>query len=104
VLSRISFIDRQIASEKYPNVNDLVRKYEVGTATIYRDIDYMGNMLGTPIEYSAKDRGWFYAEKPFCLSAHFAAVNDMLPWVWLKSCYLFTGTSRSTIFRQTAFE
>jgi predicted DNA-binding transcriptional regulator YafY len=78
VLSRIYFIDRQIASGKYPNVNDLAREYEVGTATIYRDIEYMRYMLGAPIEYSAKNRGWFYTEKTFRLPARFAAANDML--------------------------
>jgi predicted DNA-binding transcriptional regulator YafY len=78
VLSRIYFIDRQIASGKYPNVNDLAREYEVGTATIYRDIEYMRFMLGAPIEYSAKDRGWFYSEKTFRLPARFAAASDML--------------------------
>jgi predicted DNA-binding transcriptional regulator YafY len=78
VLARIYFIDRQIASGEYPNVNDLAREYEVGTATIYRDIEYMRDMLGAPIEYSAKNRGWFYAEKAFRLPARFAAANDML--------------------------
>jgi predicted DNA-binding transcriptional regulator YafY len=78
VLARIYFIDRQIASGKYPNVNDLAREYEVGTATVYRDIEYMRDMLGAPIEYSAKNRGWFYAEKAFRLPARFAAANDML--------------------------
>jgi predicted DNA-binding transcriptional regulator YafY len=78
VLARIYFIDGQIASGKYPNVNDLAREYEVGTATIYRDIEYMRDMLGAPIEYSAKNRGWFYGEKTFRLPARFAAANDML--------------------------
>jgi predicted DNA-binding transcriptional regulator YafY len=56
----------------------LAREYEVGTATIYRDIEYMRDMLGAPIEYSAKNRGWFYGEKTFRLPARFAAANDML--------------------------
>jgi predicted DNA-binding transcriptional regulator YafY len=78
VLARIYFIDRQIASGKYPNVNTLAKEYEVGTATIYRDIEYMKYMLNAPIEYSAKHRGWFYEEKTFRLPARFAAADDML--------------------------
>ncbi|MDR2314449.1 MAG: WYL domain-containing protein [Spirochaetaceae bacterium] len=77
-LARIYFIDQQIASGKYPNVNYLAKEYEAGTATIYRDIEYMRDMLGAPIEYCAKNRGWFYAEKSFRLPARFAAANDML--------------------------
>jgi predicted DNA-binding transcriptional regulator YafY len=47
-------IDREIAAGKYPNVNNLTEEYEVGTATIYRDIEYMLDMLNAPIEYDAK--------------------------------------------------
>jgi predicted DNA-binding transcriptional regulator YafY len=85
VLSRIYFIDRQIASGKYPNVNTLAKEYEVGTATIYRDIEYMRDMLNAPIEYSAKHRGWYYEEKSFRLPARFAAANDMLALGMAKS-------------------
>ena len=78
VLARIYFIDRQIASEKFPNVYDLAKEYEVGTATIYRDIEYMRYSLKAPIEYSAKKRGWYYAKKTFRLPARFADAGDML--------------------------
>jgi predicted DNA-binding transcriptional regulator YafY len=84
-LSRIYFIDRQIASGKYPNVNTLAREYEVGTATIYRDIEYMRDMLNAPIEYNAKHRGWYYEEKSFRLPARFAAADDMLALGMAKS-------------------
>jgi len=85
VLARIYFIDRQIASGKYPNVHFLAKEYEVGTATIYRDIEYMRNMLNAPIEYSAKHRGWYYGEKSFRLPARFASANDMLALGMAKS-------------------
>ena len=85
VLARIYFIDRQIASGKYPNVHFLAKEYEVGTATIYRDIEYMRNMLNAPIEYSAKQRGWYYGEKSFRLPARFASANDMLALGMAKS-------------------
>ena len=85
VLSRIYFIDRQIASGKYPNVHDLAKGYEVGTATIYRDIEYMRDMLNAPIEYDAKNRGWYYKEKSFRLPARFASANDMLALSMAKS-------------------
>jgi len=85
VLARIYFIDRQIASGKHPNVNSLSKEYEVGTATIYRDIEYMRDMLNAPIAYSAKRRGWYYEEKSFRLPARFASANDMLALGMAKS-------------------
>ena len=84
-LSRIYFIDRQIASGKYPNCNYLAKEYEVGTATIHRDIEYMRDMLNAPIEYSAKHRGWYYEEKSFRLPARFASAADMLALGMAKS-------------------
>ncbi|MCL1910722.1 MAG: WYL domain-containing protein [Leptospirales bacterium] len=84
-LARIYFIDRQIASGKYPKAGDLAKEYEVGIATIHRDIDYMRDMLNAPIEYCAKNRGWFYAEKSFRLPARFASADDMLALGMAKS-------------------
>ena len=84
-LARIYFIDRQIASGKYPNVNYLAQEYEVGTATIYRDIEYMRDMLNAPIEYCAKNRGWYYGEKSFRLPGRFASAGDMLALGMAKS-------------------
>jgi predicted DNA-binding transcriptional regulator YafY len=84
-LARIYSIERQIASGRYPNVNDLAKKYECGTATIYRDIEYMRNMLNAPIEYDAKQRGWYFSEKGFRLPARYAAANDMLALGMAKS-------------------
>jgi predicted DNA-binding transcriptional regulator YafY len=85
VLSRIYFIDREIAAGKYPNVHDLAREYEVGTATIYRDIEYMRYMLNAPIEYSAKERGWYNTEKTFRQPARIATADDMLALGMAKS-------------------
>ncbi|MDR2786663.1 MAG: WYL domain-containing protein, partial [Treponema sp.] len=78
LLARIYFIDRKIASGSYPNTGDLAREYEAGTATICRDIEFMRDQLGAPIEYSPLHRGFFYTEKTFRLPARFAAAEDML--------------------------
>ena len=84
-LARIYFIDRQIASGKYPNCDDLADGYEVGRATIERDIDYMRYSLNAPIAYCAKRRGWYYEEKAFRLPARFASADDMLALGMAKS-------------------
>ena len=85
VLARIYFIDRQIASGKYPNNKSMAKEYEVGTATIYRDVEYMKDFLNAPIEYSAKYRGYYYEEKSFRLPARFASAADMLALGMAKS-------------------
>ena len=77
-LPRIYFIDREIASGKYPNTSTLARDYETGTATISRDIEFMRDMMNAPIEYDYQRRGYFYTEKTFRLPAAFGSAEDML--------------------------
>jgi predicted DNA-binding transcriptional regulator YafY len=48
-LPRIYEIDQDIASGKYPNATVLAERYEVGKATIYRDIDFMRTRMVPPI-------------------------------------------------------
>jgi predicted DNA-binding transcriptional regulator YafY len=77
-LARIYYIDKEIASGKYPNTTTLSRDYETGTATISRDIEYMRNMLDAPIEYEYTRKGYYYAEQSFRLPGVFASAEDML--------------------------
>jgi predicted DNA-binding transcriptional regulator YafY len=77
-LPRIYFIDRQIASGKYPNTNALAAEYETSMSTVSRDIEFMKDSLGAPIEYDALRRGYYYTEKTFRLPAGFTTAEDML--------------------------
>jgi predicted DNA-binding transcriptional regulator YafY len=77
-LPRIYFIDKEISSGKYPNTKTLARDYETGTATISRDIEFMRDRLGAPIEYNYYHKGYYYTEKTFRLPAAFTSANDML--------------------------
>jgi len=77
-LPRIYFIDREIASGKYPNTRTLAKVYETSIPTISRDIEFMRNMLSAPIEYDYTHKGYYYTEKTFRLPAAFANAEDML--------------------------
>jgi predicted DNA-binding transcriptional regulator YafY len=85
VLSRIYFIDRQIAAGKYPSTKQLAEEYEVGTATISRDIEFLRDMLDAPIEYDAQHRGYYYSDKRFRLPSAFSRAEDMLALGMAKS-------------------
>jgi predicted DNA-binding transcriptional regulator YafY len=77
-LPRIYFIDREIASGRYPNTRTLAEAYATGTATISRDIEFMKDMMNAPIEYDFTHKGYYYTEKTFRLPAAFASAEDML--------------------------
>jgi predicted DNA-binding transcriptional regulator YafY len=78
MLHRICFIDRQIASEKYPNTRTLAKDYESSTATISRDIDFLRNMFGAPIEYDFHHKGYYYTDKSYRLPFGFSRAGNVL--------------------------
>ena len=86
-LPRIYFIDREIASGKYPNSKTLAAAYEVGIATISRDLDFMRDMMNAPIKYDFKRKGFYYTEKAFRLPAAFASAEEMLALGMAKTLF-----------------
>jgi predicted DNA-binding transcriptional regulator YafY len=77
-LARLYFIDRKISAGKYPNTETLAKEYEVGTATISRDIDYMRYTLKAPIKYDYTKKGYYYTKKTYRLPAAYGSPDDML--------------------------
>ncbi len=63
--SRLLLIDKAIRSGKFPNANKLASIAEVNPRTIHRDIEYMRDMYGAPIEYDSYKRGFYYTEDNF---------------------------------------
>ena len=99
-LERLYIIDRQIASGKYPNTNELakavirqLRLDGLSISTISRDIEFMKWQLDAPIEYDALNRGYFYTKKYFRLPAGFAGEENMLALGMAKNILsLYRGT------------
>jgi len=94
-LERLYIIDREIASGKYPNTNDLVESLEraeasgecksVSIATVSRDLEFMRDRLKAPIEYDAYKRGYYYSENTFRLPGVFASAEDFMALGMAKS-------------------
>jgi len=77
-IPRIYFIDQEIAAGRYPNAPSLAKKYETSLSSINRDIAYMRDMLGAPIEYDFFKKGFYYTESTFRLPAAYATADDLL--------------------------
>jgi proteasome accessory factor B len=54
-------IHQAIQSGKFPNANALAAEFEVNPKSIHRDIEFMRDRLGLPIEYDARQYGFYYA-------------------------------------------
>lgn len=56
-------IHQEIVAGKYPNATTLAAEIEVVTKTIHRDIEFMRDRLGLPIEYDGRKYGYHYTEE-----------------------------------------
>jgi predicted DNA-binding transcriptional regulator YafY len=63
--NRLLLIDKAVRSGKYPNTGRLAKIAEVNPRTIQRDIEYLRDMYGAPLEYSPAHGGYYYTEENF---------------------------------------
>jgi predicted DNA-binding transcriptional regulator YafY len=62
-LERMLRIHQALASGGFPNATTLARDIEVATKTIHRDIEFMRDRLGLPIEFNPGKNGYAYTEE-----------------------------------------
>ena len=56
-------IHQAIQSANYPNATKLASELEVSTKSVHRDIEFMRDRLGLPIEYDSSRFGYYYTEE-----------------------------------------
>jgi predicted DNA-binding transcriptional regulator YafY len=66
---RLLDLDRRLRNSEYPNCTSFAEEWETSTKTVQRDIDYLKDRMGAPIEYDALKRGYYYTEPTFMLPA-----------------------------------
>lgn len=66
-MHRIMWFDKHIKAEKFPNRKNLAEKFEISIRQAQRDIDYLKDSLDAPLNYDAKERGYYYEDETFTL-------------------------------------
>ena len=56
-------IHQALATGKFPNASSLAKEIEVVAKTVHRDLEFMRDRLGLPIEYDASRLGFYYTEE-----------------------------------------
>jgi predicted DNA-binding transcriptional regulator YafY len=72
---RIQWLHRKIADNSYPNAKRLSERFGISHRQAQRDIFFLKNKLGAPLEYDYRRRGFYYAS-PFALPVAHIADND----------------------------
>ncbi|NQU46532.1 MAG: WYL domain-containing protein [Chlorobium sp.] len=83
---RMQYVDLQLRANRYPNCSGIARYFDISPKSIQRDIKYMKNVLGAPIAYDSRRRGYCYlqewelspAERDCLESRALMAVNKVL--------------------------
>jgi proteasome accessory factor B len=61
-IGRMIELHRELAAGRFPNCRKLADRLEVSAKTIQRDIDFMRDRMGLPIEYDQLHFGFYYTE------------------------------------------
>ena len=77
-LMRLMELDRLIRAGKYPNCLTFSVDWEVSQKTIQRDIDYLRDQQGAPIEYDRERRGFYYTDPSWYLPALSLSEGELL--------------------------
>lgn len=77
-IERILHIDRLLREDTYPSRKEIAQTFEVSVKTVERDLEYMRDRLGAPLEYDRERRGYYYEEPGFYLPALFMSEGDAL--------------------------
>jgi len=62
-LERMLRIHQEIKSGKFPNASQLAAELEVSTKSIHRDVDFMRDRMGLPVEYDSRRYGYHYTQE-----------------------------------------
>lgn len=77
-IERILHIDKLLREDTYPSRKEIAETFEVSVKTIERDLEYMRDRLGAPLDYDRERRGFYYDTEGFYLPALFMSEGDAL--------------------------
>ena len=75
--ARLMDLDRLIREEKYPNALSFSKEREVSQKTVQRDIEYLRDYHGAPLEYDRFKKGYYYKDKNWFLPAFNMSENEL---------------------------
>ena len=63
----ILLIDQEVRTGRFPSSKAIARELELSDRTIRRNIEFMRDVLGAPIEYHPSKKGFYYSEPHWAL-------------------------------------
>lgn len=95
-LARMFAVHQALVKGGFPNCTKLAQELEVSNKTVQRDIDFMRDRLGLPIEYDQIHFGFFYTEEVHAFPALEVTEGEIVA--------LFVGQKALAQYKGTSFE
>ena len=76
--SRLMDLDRRIRNNEYPNCLTFSHEWEVSQKTVQRDIDFLRDQCGAPLEYDRERKGFRYADATWMLPSVLLSEGELL--------------------------
>lgn len=83
-LARLLEFDRRVRARQYPNCHSFANKWEVSVKTIQRDVDFLRDQLGAPLQYDREHRGYTYTDANWFLPYVSLSRGELL-WILVAS-------------------
>lgn len=96
-LERVQRIHQAITRGAYPNARQLAQELEVNPKTIHRDLEFMRDRLGLPLEFDARRNGYYYTEPVTTLPAATISEGELFALVLAEKAL---GQYRGTPFEK----
>ncbi len=90
-LHRIAWIDAKIRANSFPNCAAIARQFEISRRQAMRDIEYLRDSLGAPLNYSAERKGYFYGEDTYVLPSLLLSESEKQTLSYLATQYSRSG-------------
>lgn len=62
-LERMHRIHQLLLNAEYPNSSNLAREFEVAGRTVKRDVEFMRDRLGLPVDFDPRRKGYYYTRR-----------------------------------------
>ncbi|RAU97097.1 YafY family protein [Paenibacillus sp. YN15] len=88
---RVIWIDGRLRAEAYPNCQAIAEAFNISLRQAARDVEYLRDSLGAPVEYCRKNKGYHYTEATFALPAMLLTASQARNLSYLSYRYEKTG-------------
>src|SRR5690349_7090484 len=67
LIRRLVTLDRMIRAGDYPNARTAAAELEIHPRTVHRDLEFLRDSLGAPLEFCHRHNGYYYREQGYAL-------------------------------------